>query len=251
MLGPDSGILHSHPLGDIGQELTGILSDPLYTKVTTPDQTNVHFQELIAAANNKGVVYTSPKGKEKEVQSKPLALATNEYGLMPASSKGKAAVASSVSDYRIEDSDFPQLSVLMVGVQCPDRYSHAVFQIFTPSSPSPHSASALDLYEALRSSEDAEAIVVNLDINDMDCQEIRLATARLPIFMDELPNYPRSRTGFRQLGFLQELDPNCFIKPVLVGEEKEHTLDVFGQDQRQDIYVLYIWTEVSLLRAHD
>jgi hypothetical protein len=251
-IGPESGILHSHPLEDIGPESTGTLrSDPLYSKVTMPDQTNVHFQELIATANDKGVVYTSPKGKEKEVASKPLPLAANEHGLVPASSKGKAAVASSISDYCLEDSGSAQLSVLMVGVQCPDgRYSHAVFQVFTPSRPSPHSASALDLYQSLRSSEDAEVILANLDINDMDSQEIRLATARLPIFMDELPNYSRSKTGFRHMGFLQELDPNYLIKPVLGGEEKEHTLEVFGQDPRLDIYVLYILTEVSLSRAH-
>jgi hypothetical protein len=91
---------------------------------------------------------------------------------------------------------------------------------------------------------------VNLDIGDMEYQELCLATAHLPIFMDQLPNFPQSKTGFRQLGLLQELEPNYLIKPVLDSEEKKHTLKVFGQDETLDIYVLYIFTQVSP-RAYD
>ncbi|KAF8328279.1 hypothetical protein F5887DRAFT_1083261 [Amanita rubescens] len=246
--GEESAILHSHPNESMGQESTDIAQyDTLYSKVTLPDQTDDQFQKLIAAANDRGVIYASPKGKEKEVQSRSLAMAANEEESVPITFKGKAAVSSPAFDYPMENSGSHQLSVLMVGVQCPDgRYSHAVFQVLTQSSP--RSASALDLYESLRSSQDADAIVVNLDINDMDCRDIQLGTARLPIFMDELPNYLLRETGFRRLGFLQELEPNYLIKPVLDGEEKGHTLEIFGHDQTLDIYVLYIWT--GQLNAH-
>lgn len=263
--------------GLAGQRSRVILhSDPLYRQITPPNQTNDQFQQLITTANDSGFVYTSAKGKEKEVQSQPLAMTMNEgetsnhpmdsenSELMAANQEETsdhpidnsglmAANEGETFDHSMENSWLNQPSVLMVGVQCPDgRNSHAVFQVLTQSNPTGlPSASAIDLYESLLNSDDAEAILVNIDVSDMEYQEIRLATARLPIFMDELPNFPRSKTGFRQLGFLQELDPNYLIKPVLDGEEKQQILEVFGQDQTLDIYVLYILTEVSLIGPND
>ncbi|KAF8350839.1 hypothetical protein F5887DRAFT_1069803 [Amanita rubescens] len=135
--GEESAILHSHPNESMGQESTDIAQyDTLYSKVTLPDQTDDQFQKLIAAANDRGVIYASPKGKEKEVQSRSLAMAANEEESVPITFKGKAAVSSSAFDYPMENSGSHQLSVLMVGVQCLDgRYSHAVFQVLTQSSP--------------------------------------------------------------------------------------------------------------------
>lgn len=65
--------------------------DPLYEKIRAPNQTNQQFQELLAAANDRGVVYTSPKGKGKEAESGHLSGA-NHGGIITTVGKHKEAV---------------------------------------------------------------------------------------------------------------------------------------------------------------
>ena len=71
-----------------------------------------------------------------------------------------------------------------------------------------NAAYMVDLYDALCSSQQLEALAVNSDIDSMDKSEIQLGTTGIPVFMDDLDNFGCSWTGFRPLGFLQELNVN-------------------------------------------
>jgi hypothetical protein len=231
-------------------------SDPLYDKIAAPDQTNEQFQQLLAAANARGVVHTSPKGKGKQVQSGPSS-GTNLGGMVSTPGKRKEAaqmnplsetLASASSAHSLIDNAGFKVSALMVGIQCSDgRNSHTVVLVHTRSG---SSARALELYDSLRSCQEVDEPFVNSDIDEMDRAEIQLATACLPVFMDDPINFGRSNMGLRHLGFVDDLSPNYMIKPAINSGEKEMFLDFFQHAKSLDMYILYIWTGVRLTN-HD
>ncbi|KAF8333273.1 hypothetical protein F5887DRAFT_922101 [Amanita rubescens] len=208
-----------------------------------PEQTDVHFQDLIAAANAQGIVYTLRKGKEKEVRAMPAVSANGGSTGSTSHKETNGEPPSSSGHPVIEDANDNKLSVLMVSTQCPrGMNSHTMFTVMTRDTGIPgNPANVVDLYDAIRSSQQLESRAVNLDIDGMDESEIQLGTAGVPVFMDDLDNFGRSWTGFRALGFLKDLEMNFLIKPVCDSEGKSSIMDLYNQDPTLDLYILYVW----------
>lgn len=234
---------------------SSLLDDHTIQLSSTPAQTDARFQELIAAANELGIIYTSRKGKEKEEQLTPPVAANGGDAIATSSERKEAGTNEtgelpSCGHHEIEDGEFNKLSVLMVSTQCPSGMnSHTMFTVMTREvEMSGDSAYVIDLYGALRSSQQQECLAVNSDINAMNSSEIQLGTAGVPVFMDDVDNFGRSWTGFRPLGLLEELDVKTLIKPVRNSEDnwKFSIMDLYNQNPNLDLYILYVWEGVSV-----
>jgi hypothetical protein len=61
--------------------------------------------------------------------------------------------------------------------------------------------------------------------------------------------YGHPFTGFRHLGYLAQLNTMIepVLEPVMDSEEKRRLLNMNGLDESIDMYVLYIWTDVSVI----
>jgi hypothetical protein len=70
-----------------------------------------------------------------------------------------------------------------------------------------------------------------------------------PVFMDGGLFYGHPFTGFRHLGYLAQLNATIepVLEPVMDSEEKQHLLNMNGLDESIDMYILYIWTDVSVI----
>ncbi|KAF8328648.1 hypothetical protein F5887DRAFT_1082973 [Amanita rubescens] len=245
--GTDASVNEFRTFGNLGPEFDIMSSSSGDRIITAPEQTDAQFQELIAAANGLGIVYTSRKGKEKEVRAVSEngedTVITSPWRKETKTQPGTGEHPSSSGHPIIEDANDNKLSVLMVSTQCPrGTNSHTMFTVMTRDAGTPGSpVYVVDLYDALQSSQQLESRAVNMDINGMDESEIQLATAGIPVFMDDSNNFGRSWTGFRPLGFLKELDVDFLIKPVRESEDKSSMMDLYNQDPTLDLYILYVW----------
>jgi hypothetical protein len=162
---------------------------PLYETIRSPPQTNEELLKLIAATKEAGVIYKSPKGKEKEVMP----------GLCTTTGKSWSDDAENVRG------ENDMLSALMVSVQCQDGICRHCFipVMKTMDNPLPPS-SALYLFRSLLGSQDLVAQSVTLYIGQMDTRTICLATAHKPVFMGD-SYFTHPTTGFQHLGLLEAL----------------------------------------------
>lgn len=203
-----------------------ILDDYGYRAMSQPVQSDDAFKALIAVANADGIIYAS-KGKEKEV-----------------------ADVSGTSSKEAEMID--NGPAVFVSVHCPVRgYGHAIFQAKECAKTEEYQPlTALYFYQSLRDSLNIQVAFINEMVDDMRPEEIRLGTARRPVYIDENDLFGRPSTGFRHLGYLEELDPGMAIKPVLDDDDKKALLKLNNLDERLDMYVLYIWTAVSMMAVN-
>ena len=218
------------------------------------------LQTLIETADACGITYHGPKGKEKEVTREHVPSMGFNY---PMSHAGGSTMAPTLTfetrvpfgDHVVSDEVVSDLAPpLMVSVHCAglghgygDGYGHAILRVRKPKGTHENDPlTALYFYDLVRSSGDLLAEFVNDIINQMAHEKIRLGTASRPIFMDD-KYFHHPTTGFRPLGSLEGLNAHDVLMPVLESEEKRGLLVLNRLDASLEMYVLYIWTEVSLI----
>jgi hypothetical protein len=197
-----------------------------YRRMIPPVQDNETFSTLIAVANADGMVYVG-KGKEKEVADRDIS-----------STSPSPAVTAAMME---------NAPALFVSVECPGRDDgHAIFRAQRCAGTEEYQPfTALYFYQSLRFSSNLQVEFINDLVDQMRPEEIRLGTARKPVYIDEKHLFGRPSTGFHHLGYLEELDPGVVIKPVVDDEVKRGLLQMNNLDENLDMYVLYIWTVVS------
>ena len=143
---------------------------------------------------------------------------------------------------------------LLVSVHRPGLgYGHAIFWakktleagVYKPLT-------ALYFYDMLRCSDDPQLDDVNRLVDRMSHGLIKLATASSPVFMDQKLLYGHPISGFRRLGHLEPLTKRDtmieqVLEPVRDSQEKRRLLSINRLDETLDMYVLYIWTDVSVI----
>jgi hypothetical protein len=227
---------------------------------------NEVFKCLLDTLNSGGIVYASPKGKGKEVTAEtvPSTSSDNPMGenadseTYPASTLEAMAPDPPLSSEHLttEDGGSGIDPALLVSVHRPGlaiSYGHVVFQAkktretwgYRPLTP-------LYFYQLVRSSSDVQLEDVNRLIDRMSPGLIRLATSRAPVFMNQKFVYNHPFTGFRQLGFWEKMDTEDtmiapVLEPVLDSDEKRRLLSINRLDESLDMYVLYIWIDVSVI----
>ena len=203
---------------------------PLYETIWSPPQTNEAFLKLIAAAKEAGVIYKSAKGKEKE----------DMPGLCTTTGKSWSNDTENVC----RENDM--LSALMVSVQCQDGICrHCFILVMKMMDNSLLPLSALYLYHSLLGSQDFIAQSATSYIGQMDTHTICLATAHKLVFMGD-SYFAHPTTGFQHLGLLEALRPNRLILQSVDCTERTTLIDVYAMPNKVDVFVLYIWVDVSL-----
>ena len=222
-----------------------------YKVIDKPEQSDDVLRALIQTADTCGITYHGPKGKAKEVTRDPVPSMAFDC---PTSSAVGFAMAPTSGDHVMGDEAVSEFAPpLMVSVHCPglghgygEGYGHAILRARKSQGAENNPLTALYFYDLVRSSGDLLAEFVNDIVDKMTPEKIRLGTASRPVFMDDkLFRHPT--TGFRPLGSLDGLNPCNLLMPVLESEEKRGLLALNRHETTLDLYVLYIWSEVSLI----
>ena len=232
-----------------------------YVVVKPLELSNDVFKCLLGTLNSRGIVYTLPKGKGREVTSEtaPSTSSDDPMGENADSETDQPSTLApdpplSSEHLMTEDGGSKIGPALLVSVHRPGLgYSHVVFQVDkTRETRGYKPLTALYFYQSLRSSHDLQLRDVNRLVDRMLPALIRLATSRSPVTMEQKFLYNHPSTGFRQLGHWEQLEAMDtmiapLIEPVVESDEKRRLLSINGLDETLDMYVLYIWTEVSVI----
>lgn len=212
-----------------------------YRALNPPIQSDEILQVLISTANANGIIYTSPKGKEKEVTSRM-------DKDVPSTSMSFDSTSSTSFNHSEVLEMIKSAPALFVSVECPVRgYGHAIFQAKKCADTERYQPlTALYFYQSLCYSSNIQVEFINKMVDHMRPNEIRLGTACRPIYIDEKHLFGWPSTGFHHLGYLEDLDQGVLIKPVVNNNDKKDLLKMNNLDENLDMYILYIWTVVSL-----
>ena len=136
----------------------------------------------------------------------------------------------------------------MVGLRCEDgSISHAIVLVMKQSiTTGLLPSSVVYLYQSFRKSQGLLSNHVNSHIDMINPGELYLGTAHQPVFMDDQNVFGHIQMGFKHLSALEALSANCLIKPMQDCEQRTSLMDVNDLDNALDLFILYIWTGVSL-----
>ncbi|KAF8344836.1 hypothetical protein F5887DRAFT_1075024 [Amanita rubescens] len=246
---------------DVDENHEAILEED-YVAAKPPELSNEVFQILLDTLNSGGIVYTSPKGKGREVTAETVP-STSSDDPMGENADSETDPASTLevmapdpplsSEHLMTEGGGSEIDpALLVSVHRPGLgHGHVVFRAkktqetwgYRPLTP-------LYFYQLLRSSSNVQLEKVNILVDRMSRGLIRLATSRAPVFMNQKDLYNHPLTGFRQLGYWEQLDTQDTLiarklDPVLDTNEKRSLLIINGLDETLNMYVLYIWTDMS------
>lgn len=252
-----------HSVDSDDDENAAVIRGEGYIVVDPLEPSNDVFKILLDALRSQGVVYTSPKGKGREVPSERRVTATSTssdvlMGGNEGSERNQATTAPGLplffEDPMTEEGGSEIDPALLVSVHCPGLgYGHVVFQAKKLQETWGYKPlTAIYFHHLLRISSDLQLDEVNGLIDRMVSHQIKLATSRSPVFMEQKLLHNNPFTGYRRLGYLEQLKVQLNardtpLEPVLDSEEKRRLLKINGLDEAMDMYVLYVWTDVSVI----